>query len=75
MTGSIIGGTTPAARNLLSGNAAEGLRLDNATNTVIYGNIIGADATGAAPLGNGLDGISVALGPTPSAASPPARAT
>ena len=75
VTGSIIGGATPAARNLLSGNAAEGLQLNNATNSVIYGNIIGANATGAAPLGMAMMGYQSLWVPTPSAASPPAKAT
>jgi hypothetical protein len=46
-----IGGTTPAARNLISGNSNRGLVLDTDDNT-IEGNLIGTDRTGLAPLGN-----------------------
>lgn len=50
-----IGGTTAAARNVISGNRGEGLRISGsgATGNVVQGNYIGLDATGALPLGNG----------------------
>jgi CSLREA domain-containing protein len=47
-----IGGTTAAARNVISGNNGEGLRVQGASN-VVQGNYIGTDATGTLPLGNG----------------------
>src|SRR5262249_9919573 len=49
-----VGGTTPAARNLISGNFA-GIETTGGTNHVIQGNLIGTNApgTGALP-GTGL---------------------
>jgi uncharacterized repeat protein (TIGR01451 family) len=47
-----IGGTTPAARNIISGNGS-GLQLyDNSDDSVIEGNYIGTDITGEVALGN-----------------------
>ncbi|MBK9051743.1 MAG: CSLREA domain-containing protein [Chloroflexi bacterium] len=51
-------------RNVIAGNLM-GVRLSNATNTVVAGNYIGTDATGALALGNvtgidlGNDGVTV----------------
>jgi len=53
-----IGGTTPAARNLISGNTGPGVSVAFSGNHV-EGNFIGVDATGAAALGNGDRGVSV----------------
>jgi uncharacterized repeat protein (TIGR01451 family) len=56
-----VGGTTPAQRNVISGNNGSGMRLigvDFRFN-VIEGNYIGTDVTGTRPLGNGNDGIQV----------------
>jgi len=60
--GTQIGGTTAASRNVISGNAGRGIWLINpaATATVIQGNYIGTDITGAAALPNGEDGILLA---------------
>ncbi len=49
--GNVIGGSTAAQRNLISGNTV-GIALINASNAVIQGNYIGTTADGAAPLGN-----------------------
>jgi parallel beta-helix repeat protein len=58
-----VGGTTTAARNVISGNANEGVLIGlGATMNVVEGNFIGTDATGAAPLPNVLDGVYVGLG-------------
>jgi hypothetical protein len=56
-----IGGTSAAARNVVSGNSANGLEIDGSpsTNVVVAGNYIGVDVTGAAPLGNSVWGISL----------------
>ena len=51
--GNHIGGTTPASRNLISGNSNRGVVLDTNDN-VIEGNLIGTDRTGAVGLGNGV---------------------
>jgi photosystem II stability/assembly factor-like uncharacterized protein len=48
----LIGGTTAAARNVISGNAYSGISLIGASNQ-IKGNFIGTDATGTAKIGNG----------------------
>jgi len=62
-TGVQIGGTTPAARNVISGNYG-GISLSNSlndstvTNNVIQGNFIGTDVTGTLPLGNASSGIA-----------------
>lgn len=59
-SGAIIGGTTAAARNLISGNARYGVQLQmSMPNNVVKGNYIGTDVTGTKALGNGLDGVSV----------------
>jgi putative cofactor-binding repeat protein len=52
-----IGGSTPADRNLISGNAGTGLFV-NADDVVVEGNLIGTTADAITPLPN-LDGIVV----------------
>lgn len=60
-----IGGTSAAARNIISGNTVLGLEIVNAgaTNNLVQGNFIGTDITGTVALGNGNgvngDGIDV----------------
>ncbi len=60
----IIGGTTAAARNLISGNGISGLFLEGGSSTgnTIQGNYIGTTLNGAAALGNGFDGIELFSG-------------
>lgn len=53
-----VGGTTPAARNLISGNDNYGIFLFADGNTV-QGNYIGTDATGKGELGNGVHGVNI----------------
>ncbi len=50
----VIGGTTPAERNIISGNTDYGLPLFGvgATGNVVIGNYIGTDISGTQPLGN-----------------------
>lgn len=52
--GNTIGGTTPEARNVISGNEAYGIGVgdDGASNNIIQGNYIGLAADGIAPLPN-----------------------
>jgi hypothetical protein len=61
-----VGGTTAAARNLISGNLHEGVLIGFAgtTNNVVEGNFIGTDLTGQKLLASQqqLDGVYVGLG-------------
>jgi parallel beta-helix repeat protein len=69
-----LGGTTPGARNLISGNGDRGVSLSlgpTSTGVVIQGNYIGMDVTGSSPLGNGtgiLGGYNALIGGTASGA-------
>jgi uncharacterized protein (TIGR03437 family) len=56
----LIGGTTPAARNLISGNRNRAIVLFNSfpTNNRVQGNYIGTDVTGTQPLGNQGSAVS-----------------
>jgi len=54
----LIGGTTAAARNVISGNGFEGIELIG-DNNVIQGNFIGTNPAGTAAIPNGIDGIEV----------------
>jgi len=56
-----IGGTTPSARNVISGNTGNGVQLSGSTVTanLIEGNFIGTDISGTTGLGNGLAGVVV----------------
>jgi hypothetical protein len=53
----VIGGTAPGARNVISGNNGEGIRVDQSYSTVIQGNYIGSDIHGNAGLPNASSGI------------------
>ncbi|HEY3855867.1 MAG TPA: hypothetical protein VGO67_15870 [Verrucomicrobiae bacterium] len=54
----LIGGPTPADRNLISGNHYAGIdTTGSAGATLIQGNLIGTDITGSRPMGNLLYGV------------------
>jgi hypothetical protein len=60
-----IGGIFPSERNLISGNARNGITIQDITvgsganNNTVEGNYIGTNLTGQSALGNGVDGIIV----------------
>jgi hypothetical protein len=59
-TGSTVGGTVTGARNIISGNRNDGVRIDsNASGTLVLGNYIGVDLSSVA-LGNGANGLNIA---------------
>ncbi len=58
-TGNVIGGFAPEDRNLLSGNLFGVALADASVGTLVVGNLIGTDATGLNPLGNGRRGVTV----------------
>jgi hypothetical protein len=62
--GNTIGGTTAAARNLISGNSAQGVSIhDSGTTTnMVQGNYIGLNATGTAAITNTYAGVEICGG-------------
>jgi hypothetical protein len=61
----IIGGTNPAARNVVSANGVHGISIQrglpgaHADGNIIQGNSIGTDAAGRLNLGNGANGVEI----------------
>ncbi len=51
-----FGGTTPAARNVISGNLYGVYLFNDTSGNIIQGNYIGTDITGSVALGNSLQG-------------------
>ncbi|MBP6471721.1 MAG: hypothetical protein KA773_14840, partial [Chloroflexi bacterium] len=58
----LVGGTTPAARNIISGNDQDGLDLEAANANIVHNNYVGLKQSGAAALMNIADGMDVAEG-------------
>ena len=77
--GNTIGGTTPAARNLISANYGYGIIYSatnqSGTNNQVKGNLIGTDRTGTRALGNQSGGIWARRAALSWAAPRPGRAT
>jgi len=60
---SLIGGTTAAARNVISGNRNRGIAIAGTfSGDSIQGNYIGVDVTGTKALGNGNEGVAIVAG-------------
>ncbi|MCA9063572.1 MAG: DUF4347 domain-containing protein, partial [Planctomycetaceae bacterium] len=63
VTGTQIGGISPAEQNTISGNGWTGIYLGDFTSgNVIDGNVIGTSVYGTAPLGNGINSVTNADG-------------
>ena len=58
-TGTTIGGTTASARDVISGNAFDGLVVDESTSTLVEGVSVGTDPAGEGTVGNGFDGVLI----------------
>ena len=66
-SGLLIGGTSAAERNVISGNAEQGIGFDNVDNSTIAGNYIGTNAAGTADVNGAVantaqSGIYIANG-------------
>ena len=60
----VIGGTSPAARNVISGNGGPGVWLaSGTTGNRVEGNLIGSNANGTRAVGNGNIGVLVDQSP------------
>ncbi len=57
-TGTVIGGTTPEARNVISGHTNYGILEFFSTSTTLADNYIGTDVTGTVAIGNQTAGVA-----------------
>jgi large repetitive protein len=59
-TGNTVGGTTTAARNIISANGQNGVEIDTGSDSnVVEGDYIGTDVSGTLPLGNVEVGVLI----------------
>ena len=63
-TNNIVGGFTPAFRNIISGNLINGIDISglNAIANVVAGNFIGTNVSGSTAIGNAGSGVSIGNG-------------
>ena len=54
-----VGGTTTAARNVISGNGRDGIHVIGGTLNTIHGNYIGVDISGNNAIANGRNGVTL----------------
>ena len=54
-----VGGTSPAQRNVISGNLNTGVTINGGTDNLVEGNYIGTLADGVSPAGNGDWGVRI----------------
>jgi hypothetical protein len=54
-----VGGTSPAARNVISGNEGEGININSGAGHKVQGNLIGTKKNGTGALGNAGVGVFV----------------
>lgn len=57
-TNSVVGGPTAAERNIVSGNASQGINVDGTSGSLIQGNWVGLNLAGTAAIANGSDGVN-----------------
>lgn len=57
-SGVTVGGTIPAARNIVSGIANYGIYFNSASSGFIRGNLVGTNAAGTGAIPNGVDGTA-----------------
>ena len=57
----IIGGGSPAAGNVISGNSSSGILADNSNGTIIQNNLIGVSSDRTSPLGSQTYGINASF--------------
>jgi hypothetical protein len=57
--GNTVGGTTAAARNVISGNGLHGVLIDQSQQNVVVGNYVGTNSTGSVAIGNAGNGVQL----------------